>query len=58
MLEITNISCKYIVFLQDFVNFKTFLGKESPKTSKRKGAKVVCIVCFIFALKTDTIVAY
>jgi hypothetical protein len=34
--EITNISCKYIVFLQDFATFETFLRAEIRlKTSKR-----------------------
>ena len=34
--EITNIPCEYIVFLQDFANFKTFLRAENRlKTSKR-----------------------
>jgi hypothetical protein len=31
--EIANISCKNIVFLQDFVNFKTFF--EKTKAQKR-----------------------
>jgi hypothetical protein len=31
--EIANISCKYIVSLQDFVNFKTFF--EKTKAQKR-----------------------
>jgi hypothetical protein len=38
--EIANISCKsackYILFLQDFANFKTFLReKKTPKKYKR-----------------------
>jgi hypothetical protein len=34
--EITNISCNYIVILQDFANFKTFSKAENRlKTSKR-----------------------
>ena len=34
----TNISCKYIVFLQDFVYFKTFLRKKRSKSLK-EGSK-------------------
>jgi hypothetical protein len=30
--EITNISCKYISFLQEFVNVKSFLRGKSRKT--------------------------
>jgi hypothetical protein len=34
--EKTNISCNYIVFLQDFADFKTFSKAENRlKTSKR-----------------------
>jgi hypothetical protein len=34
--EITNISCNYIVFLQDFASLKTFSKAENRlKTSKR-----------------------
>jgi hypothetical protein len=34
--EITNISCNYVIFLQDFANFKTFSKAENRlKTSKR-----------------------
>jgi hypothetical protein len=32
--EITNISCKYISFLQDFVNFKSFLRKKAEGLAK------------------------
>jgi hypothetical protein len=36
--EITNISCKYISFLQDFVNFKSFLRKK-PKDLLKEWSK-------------------
>jgi hypothetical protein len=59
---------KYIVFLQDFANFKTFLRgknrlkrlKERSKVADVNEGKFVfnIMYCFIIALKTDTMVAY
>jgi hypothetical protein len=59
-----NISCKHIVFLQDFANFKTFLrAKNRVKTSKRmkqsrrcnegKFVLMLMFVCFIITTTLD-----
>jgi hypothetical protein len=55
---------KYIVFFQDFANFKTFLrAKNRRKVADVNEGKFVfniiyCLIYIIIALKTDTMVAY
>jgi hypothetical protein len=62
------ISCKYISFLQDFVNFKSFFFRKTEKNCKKKGAKAPTltkvlfkywgIFCFIITLKADHFVYF
>jgi hypothetical protein len=61
------LQCKYIsfllAFLQDFVNFKSFLRKKERKNRLKKGAdvnegKFVLNIDFIIALKPDGLCVY
>jgi hypothetical protein len=51
-IEIINISRKCIVFLQDFVIFKTFLGKKAQKGLK-EGSKDADVNEGKFVFNTD-----
>jgi vacuolar-type H+-ATPase subunit C/Vma6 len=55
--EITNISSKYIVFLQDFVNIETFLRKKAQKRLK-EGSKDAEVNQGKFVFNIDVLFAY
>jgi hypothetical protein len=51
------ISCKYILFLQDFVNFKSFFKKIKAKELLKEGSKGADVNEGRFVLNIDVLLA-